>query len=546
MKTKYDPITLEILWKRLISIADESAEALHRVSFSTIVRESHDYTCMLLAPDCSAIVQSTRSIPSFIGTLPVSLQHFLKRYPPNTLKPGDVLMCNDPWTCTGHLFDITMVTPIFWNQHLIAYAGCVAHMTDIGGRGRRQDSLQIYEDGLQIPICKLYKEGILDENVMAFIESNVRVPYQVRGDIEAQVAANRIMGRGLEEFLEESGFENITDLAKQIQTISEGAMRRAIAEVPKGQYTYETNVDSLDSSNPLHLQVLVTVTGECIEVDYSGSAPQTASPLNAVMNYTYAFTCYALKAALCPDVPNNFGSLRPIKVIAPEGCVLNARYPTSTHGRAFIGHYLPGMVYGALGAVLSEKVPAESGSPAFGIAFFGTDDHGKRFSGVIFFHGGQGGSFKKDGLSCVSFPSNVSNTPVEVLENNFPVQIERKELVQDSGGAGRFRGGLGQVFTIRILCKNPFSISVLAQRSGFPPKGFLGGKEGLGGKILLNGRPVEASTPLVLQTGDTLTVQTPGGGGFGEPMERSPSLIQRDILNGLISKKYAHEFYRIS
>ncbi|MBW2145610.1 MAG: hydantoinase B/oxoprolinase family protein [Deltaproteobacteria bacterium] len=541
----YDPITLEIMWKRLISIADEAAVTLYRASFSTVVRESHDYSCMLLAPDCGAVVQSTRSIPSFIGTLPASLQHYVKHYPPDTLQPGDVIICNDPWICTGHLPDITMITPIFHHHRLVAYAGSIAHMTDIGGRVRAPDSLQLYEEGLQIPICKLYREGKLNEDVMAFIEHNVRVPDQVRGDLEAQVAANQIMARELEEFLEEYSIDDIVGLADQIQSVSESAMRRAIIEVPSGRYAYEATAESFDSSNPLYLKVLITVANDSMKIDFTGSAPQTASALNTVQNYTYAYTCYAVKAMLCPDVPNNEGSFRPIKVIAPEGSVLNARYPAAVAARATIGHYLPGMVFGALGSVLPEKVPAESGSPLFGIAIHGTDDYGVRFSGIFFFNGGQGASFRKDGLSCVSFPTNVSNTPLEILENTFPVEVERKQLVRDSGGAGRFRGGLGQLFTIRILAKNPCSVSLLSQRGRFPPMGVLGGKEGSVGKILLNGRPVGAGKPLLLRKGDKITIQTPGGGGFGEPRERSFSLLQRDIHNGLISKKCAHALYKI-
>ncbi len=545
MKAPFDPIALEILWKRLISIADEAAVTLYRSSFSTVVRESHDYTCMLLAPDCSAVAQSTRSIPSFIGTLPASLRHFVKRYPPDALRPGDVLICNDPWFCTGHLPDITMITPIFFDQRLVAYAGCIAHMTDIGGRVRAPDSLVLYEEGLQIPISKLYREGNLNEDVIAFIERNVRVPDQVRGDLEAQIAANGIMARRLEELLREYHLWNLSVLAGQLQSLSEKAMRRAIEEIPQGEYPYEADVDSFDPSLPLHLRVLITVRGDRMEIDFSGSSPQTDSALNTVMNYTYAYTCYAVKALLCPDVPNNEGAFRPILVIAPEGCVLNARYPAAVAARATIGHYLPGMVFGALGSALLKKVPAESGSPLFGMAIYGIDDHGRRFSGLFFINGGQGASYRKDGLSCVSFPTNVSNTPVEILESAFPIQIVRKELARNSGGAGRFRGGLGQEFTIRISSQNPCSISLFSQRSKFPPKGLAGGKDGSVGKIFLNGRPIGAGKPLVLRKGDRLTIQTPGGGGFGEPKERSFSLLQRDIRNDLISKKCAHALYKM-
>jgi N-methylhydantoinase B len=543
--TSFDPITLEILWRRLISIADEAAVTLYRSSFSTVVRESHDYTCLLLAPDCSAVVQSTRSIPSFIGTLPVSLRHFVKRYPVESLRPGDVLISNDPWLGTGHLPDVTMITPLFWDGRLVAYAGCVAHMTDIGGRVRAPDSLQLYEEGLQIPICKLYREGKLNEDVIAFVEKNVRVPDQVRGDLEAMVAANRIVARDLEELLKECDLKGLDVVALQIQSLTEGAMRRAISGVAKGTYRYRAQVDSFDPSHPLRLEVAIVVSGETMEIDFTGSSPQTASALNVVMNYTYAYTCYAVKALLCPDMPNNEGAFRPIRVFAPEGCVLNARCPAAVVARATIGHYLPGMVFGALGGALREKVPAESGSPLFGMAIYGTDNRGKRFSGLFFINGGQGASSRKDGLSCLSFPTNVSNTPLEILENTFPIEIERKELVKDSGGGGRYRGGLGQLFTLRVLSEHPCSISLFSQRGGFPPKGAAGGKDGSLGRILLNGRAAEAGRPLLLRKGDTLTVQTPGGGGFGFPAERNDCLLRRDLRNGLISLKSAKEVYKM-
>lgn len=536
METSFDPITLEIIWKRLISIVDQSAQTLYRSSFSTVVRESHDYTCMLLDSDCSSIVQPTRSIPSFIGTLPASLKHFMEHYKPDTLRPGDVIICNDPWICSGHLPDITMISPLFWKNNLIAFGGCIAHMADIGGRVRSPDSLSIYEEGLQIPICKLYSEGRLNFEIMEFIEKNVRVPEQVRGDLEAMVLSNQTLGSELEEFLKEYEMDDISALAKKIQFISERVMREAINKIEDGQYHYESYVDSFDSSKPLNLKVVITISGDEIKIDFSGSSSQTNSALNTSLNYTSAWSYYAIKASLCPDIPNNEGSFLPIKITADEGSVLNAKYPAAVAARATIGHYVTPMIFGALGKVIPEKVPAESGSPLFGMAIHGTDDDGKQYSGLFFINGGQGASCYKDGISCLSFPTNVSNTPVEVIESIFPVQVLCKELISDSGGIGKFRGGLGQKFNMRVLSKTPCSISLFSQRKNFPPLGLKGGKEAALGRIKLNNHSIEAGKPITLHKGDILSIVTPGGGGYGSFQERSDLMKERDLQNEFVSK----------
>ena len=437
-----DPITVEVLWTRLISVIDEAALTLHRTSFSTVVRESHDYTCMVLAPDGQAVAQATRSIPSFIGTLPLSVRAFLRKFPAETLRPGDVIISNDPWIGTGHLPDLSLAAPIFHGRTLVGFAGSIAHMADIGGRRRAPDNKDIYEEGLQIPILKLYEAGRRNETLHDIIRQNVRVPDEVSGDIHAMVGACQRMSAGVTGLLTEYAMADMWGLANRIIDLTQAAMRRAIEQIPDGTYTSVTKIDSFDSQAPLEMHCRMDVRGPALAVDFTGSSPQNPSPLNSVIGYTQAYSIYALKCVLLPDVPNNEGNARPIIITAPEGCFLNPRYPAAVEARATVGHYCTSAIFNTLAKALPDRVPAESGIPLHGFAMSGWHDE-RPFSTIFFFNGGQGARPDQDGISTLSFPTNVSSTPVEVLEGRIPVRIRDKSLLPGSGGMGRFRGGLG-------------------------------------------------------------------------------------------------------
>lgn len=533
MANEFDPISLKILWNRLVAIVDQAAVTLVRTSFSTVVRESNDFACVLLDSNGRSLVQNSAAIPSFIGTLPITVRHFLKRFPPESLAPGDVLITNDPWLATGHLPDITVAKPIFHHGRLVAFAGSVAHSPDIGGRIRSPDARQVYEEGLRIPISKLFEAGDLNELLDDIIRTNVRVPDQVTGDLMAQVAANELAADRLVRLMDELGIDDLTDLAKVIHSQSEQAMRRAIKAIPDGDYTSEVRPDGFEDE--LRIAMRLTVAGEEIHVDYAGSSLQVDHALNTVLNYTYAYTAYPIKCITSPDIPNNEGSFNPITVTAPEGSLLNPRFPAAVGGRALIGHYLSAAVFQALATVVPGAVQAPTGSPLWCLTMTG-QHRGKGFTGVYFLNGGQGASERKDGISCLSFPSNVSNTPVEVMETQSPILLEQKSLRNDSGGDGRHRGGLGQNLEVLITADASVTVAFLADRLRNPAAGLLGGGNGARGHVRLNGQPINPKRQIVVQPGDRLLLSTPGGGGFGSPVERDRERLRRDIENNLVSE----------
>lgn len=544
MSRSYDPITLEILWSRLVAIVDETAATLVRTSFSTVVRESNDYCCILLDAEGNSLAQSTLSIPSFISTLPLTVKEFLKAYPAERLEPGDVLLTNDPWLGTGHLNDINMGMPVFHKGKLIAFAASVAHAPDIGGKLRSPDNRELFEEGIRIPVCMWMRAGKPNQDVWDFIASNVRVPDLVIGDLRAQLAANEMAAKRLIQLVEEQSIDDVGELARTIQSISEAHMREAIRRIPDGVYSHEVWMDGF--SEPLVIRLKLTVAGDEIVADYTGTSPQIDRALNVVPNYTFAYTAFPLKCVISPETPNNEGCFRPLQVTAPEGSLLNPRFPAAVGARASVGHYLPVAVFGALADVLPNRVLAASGSPMWCLHLAGLDARMRRFAGVFYYNGGQGASAGKDGISSISFPSNLSATPVEVIEHIFPVVMERKELTRDSGGAGRQRGGLGQTMAIRVESGGPLSAAFMTERIRFQPEGFFGGKPGALGQVLLNGSAINPKESRLIQSGDLLEISTPGGGGFGDPRERDRAAVQADLVAGLISEEQAEQEYGLN
>lgn len=513
MEHGYDPITLKILWNRLIAIVDEAAATLMRTSFSTLVRESNDFACVLLDRDGRSLVQNSAAIPSFIGTLPLTVRHFIERFPPETLAPGDILITNDPWLATGHLPDLTIAMPIHHRGELVAFTASTAHLPDIGGRIRSPDSRSIFEEGLQLPPMRLFEAGRPVAPVFAILRQNVRVPEQVIGDLMAQVVANELAARRLSALLDETG-EDLNTLAQAIHRQSETAMRRAIAAIPAGSYHAVVHPDGVEE--PLTLQLTLSVSGEAIHADYGGSSRQVDYALNSVMNYTFAYTAFPIKCLTSPQIPNNEGSFAPITVNAPAGSIVNPTYPAPVGGRALIGHYLSALVFQALAPVMPEEVQAPSGAPLWCLNLAG-QQAGRSFAVVNFINGGQGGSAHQDGAACLSFPSNVSNTPIEIMEAQAPLRIDRKQLRHGSGGSGRQRGGDGQELEVVITGDAPLTAAFLADRLREPPAGVLGGEPGAPGSVTLNDEPINPKFQRVLQPGDRLIMRTPGGGGYGPP-----------------------------
>jgi len=544
MNEKFDPITLEILWSRLISIVDEAAATLVRTSFSTIVKESNDYACMLLAANGDSLVNNTASIPSFIATIPNTLKHFLKEYPLDQWRPGDVIMTNDPWLASGHLPDITMARPIFYKGKLVAFAGTIAHSPDIGGTIWSADARELFEEGIRIPPLKLYEGGKPNITLLKMIRSNVRVPEMVMGDLHAQINAQTMCQNRLIELLEETGLTDLQDLSEVIQGKAETIMRKAILEVPDGVYEKEVELDGFDT--PIRIRCKITVTGSNLEVDYEGTSPQIDRGLNCVMAYTYSYTTYPIKCALDPLTPKNEGSYRPITVKAPEGSILNPRFPAPVNARQIVGHFLTAAVFGALAQAIPEKVIADSGSqPTLRLLFTGVGLDGEKFSSVLFANGGMGARPDKDGLSCIPFPTNSSCGSIEIQESIMPLIFWKKEMIPDSGGPGKYRGGLGQQIVLEMIGPEPIRVSLLTDRHNHPAQGFMGGLPGSPTRITLNeGEFIHPKSQTYLQPGDRLTINYPGGGGFWPPEERDRSAIEEDLREERISTEAAQEVYR--
>lgn len=540
-----DPIGLEIIWRRLIAIADEAATTLVRTSFSPIVRESNDYSCVVFDAGGNAIAENTLGIPSFNAVMSRTLAHILRLRPTPNWRPGDVGITNDPWMASGHLPDVTILAPVFRGDRLLAWVGSIAHMADIGGALWSADTREVFEEGLQIPPMLLFRAGTPNEDLLTLMRANVRVPEQVVGDIMAQVAAGETAAARLLELVEETGLGDIDGVSRIVCDRAEVAMRRAIAEIPEGIYRSRLDTDGT-GEEPVHIEVTVTVRGGEIDVDYTGTSPEVSRSLNTVLNYTEAYTCYPLKCALDPQTPRNEGSYRPIRVSAPEGSILNPRFPSAVHARQLVGHCLSAVLYDALAPALPDRVIADSGSaPSLRVVVSGAWADRRKFTSILFLNGGMGARPTADGLACTCFPSNVVCGSMEIIEATAPLRIWRKEFTRDSGGAGRFRGGLGQEMELELLSPGPATLSLFVDRVQHPARGILGGRPGAPSHVTLNGRdegfPLKGRSRLV--TGDRIHVRYPGGGGYGSPRERVQDALRADLEAEVISEDAAREVY---
>jgi N-methylhydantoinase B len=506
---QFDPIELEILWKRLISIVDEASTAFVRTCFSTLVRDANDFAVVLTDATGRSLAQSTMSIPSFIGSLPATVKHFLKKFPAETLRPGDVLVTNDPWMGTGHIHDVNTVMPIFHKGSLVAFAAVVSHLPDIGGRLRSNANRDIYEEGLQIPMLKLMDAGQVNETLVSMIRQNIRVSEQGLGDIWAQVSACRMMEERLIPLIEAV---DIDALGAAIRERSELAMREAIRALPDGVYESQVHHDGFEE--PILIRCKLTIQDDTISIDYAGSSPQQPRAVNVVPIYAFAYSAYPIKALLCPEVPNNEGGFLPITTDAPLGSILNPTYPAASGGRGAIGHMLAPAIFAALAPILPERVWA-AGSANSSVTMFG-QYRNRPFNVVNFINGGQGATAKRDGFSALSFPANLGNTPVEMMEALAPIQVHRREIRRGSGGGGQHRGGDGLSFEFEITQEAAnVSASFLMTRLKFPPPGLNGGATGQRGRLVINGSEVDPTEQRILRPGDRVLMESAGGGGYG-------------------------------
>jgi len=535
---RIDPVDLEILWSRLTTITNEQAAALQRTSFTPIVRESGDLSAAVFDAGGRMLAQAVTGTPGHINALATSMTHFLEAFPIEELVPGDVLITNDPWRTTGQLNDLSVVTPVFKEDRVIGFFGNCCHAIDIGGRGLSADAGEVFEEGLWIPMMKLFRAGEPNDDLLRLLQANVRAPREVMGDLHAQVAGNNVGASRLLEYLDEFHLEDLSIVADEIVDRSEAVTRTAIRELPDGEYRHVIRTDGLD--DPVVIDCTVRVRGDEIHVDYAGSSPQVGRGINVVLNYTTAYTTYALKCVISPGTPHNHGSFAPVTVSAPEGSILNARYPAPVAARHIVGHFLPHAVLGALAEVIPNRVIAEGAGNVWLTTVRGVGE--ARFVTVFFASGGTGARPTKDGLSTTSFPSGIATASVEVIEAGSPLVFVQKEYRPDSGGVGRFRGGLGQRIEVGVMTGEPYVISSLADRIRFAAQGYAGGGEGALAAFQAGDETIDDPKLSRRLEGDqTFVLDLPGGGGFGPPSDRDPAAMAEDLAEGLITRVPAVE-----
>lgn len=543
-------IQLQVMWSRLISVVEEQAQTLRRTAFSTAVREAGDLSAGVFDVEGRMIAQAVTGTPGHVNSMALSVGHFLARFPAETMEEGDIFVTNDPWMSTGHLFDFTVVTPTFLDGRIVALFASTAHVVDVGGIGFSADARQVFEEGLCIPPMHLARRGAMVEPLLAIVEANVREPVQVRGDLHSLAACNEIGCRRLVAMMREFGLADLTRLAGRILDNSNRAMLAAIAELPRGTWHHAMTVDGFEA--PVEIVAAMTVEEDRIIIDFEGTSPVSGHGVNVPYCYTQAYASYGVRCLVGSTIMNNAGSLAPIEVRAPEGSILNAPRPAAVSARHAVGQMLPDVMFGLLHQILPDGAPAEGAASLWAMMLFGGPGagdlpaHGATpFSVMGILAGGMGARPRQDGLSATAFPSRVRCVPIEISEAMSPIVVWRKELVTDSGGAGRQRGGLGQILEIENTEPMPFAMTAATcDRRIFPARGRDGGGAGaLGAVRLKNGHVFEGKHKHTIPAGEQLVLELPGGGGLGDPRERERALVVQDVRLGLVSAEAAVRDY---
>ncbi|HEX7759015.1 MAG TPA: hydantoinase B/oxoprolinase family protein [Caulobacteraceae bacterium] len=513
---KMDGIELEILWSNLIGIVSEQAKALQRIAFSPIVREAGDLASGLFDAKGRMVAQANTGTPGHINSLAAAGETLHKLFD-GKLVPGDVVITNDPWMSAGHFFDITVMCPIHWDGRLIGYIGSTIHHTDIGGYGIGAGARDIHEEGLWIPPAKLYEAGEPNQLLHDIIGRNVRTPDHVFGDLSAQVSSGRAGGERLIALCKRQGLANIEAVSEEIISRSEAATRKAIRALPAGTWHGESQFD-VPGGDVITLKTAVTidnVAGDVI-IDFEGSSGASPIGINVVMNYTHAYSTFAVRSCLNPEQPNNYGSLAPIKVKAPEGSIINAAYPSPLNARHVVGMFVPMPILKALHQVIPDRVLAEGSGAVWTVQIQGKRANGEAFTSSMFnYSGGMGARLTKPGPSATCYPTGVAAVPVEILEAAMPIVFDRRELRPGSGGAGRSRGGDGQIIAFHMRTDQPWLLNAVPSRLDRGPDGLDGGEPGAAGRFLVNDLSVSEAKKIAMAPGDMVVLETPGGGGYG-------------------------------
>ena len=536
-----DQIHMQLIWNRLLAIVEEQAQTLMRTAFSTVVREAGDLSAGVFDSRGAMLAQAVTGTPGHVNAMARAVGNFLDRHPLAQLRPGDVLLTNDPWLATGHLNDFTVVTPVFDGERPVALFASTSHIADVGGRGFGPDANEVFEEGINIPITYLFEGGRLNTTLLSIIAANVRDPVVAEGDLYSLTACNDSGARQLLTMMREFELADLEAVSEHILGASSAAMKDEIRALANGVYSSAMDVDGYDE--PVHIACALTIADEQIEIDFSGSSPVSRYGINVPMNYAEAYASFGVRCLVGNDVPNNAGSLAAIRVTAPEGSILNARPPSAVSARHALGQMLPDVILGCLDQVLPDAVPAEGASCIWNPVLMSTsagagtgnfDD--TQFVINPIFNGGTGARAHKDGLSTTAFPSGVRTTPTEVNEVTSPLVVWRREYLPDSGGSGEHRGGLGQVIEISHSEGAPFVVSKMFDRIDHPARGRHGGGDGRPGRVYVkDGADLKGKGKEVIPAGATLVMETPGGAGMGRPGDRAREAIDLDIEAGLVS-----------
>jgi N-methylhydantoinase B len=537
MSAASDVIARQVAWTRLIAIVEEQAQTLIRIAFSPTVREAGDLSAGVFDIRGRMLAQAVTGTPGHVNAMAAAVGHVLDRHPLQTMAPGDVFTTNDPWKGTGHLNDFTVVTPVFRFGAPFALVASTSHLVDVGGLGFGTDGADVHEEGIYIPIVRLAREGAFDPLLLEIIRANVRFPMEVEGDLRALAACNEVCGRRLLELAGELKLASLEELGEFILAASERGMRAAIGELPQGVFSHAMIIDGLDA--PVELRATLTIADGQIDIDFAGTSAQVDRGINVPLIYTEAMASFGVRCVIGGAIPNNTGSLAPVKVRAPLGSILNAPHPAPVSARHVTGQMIPDVVLGALAQAAPRRVPAEGASALWILAMFGGRAGARgdsRAFGVNCFHnGGTGARPGKDGLSATAFPSGVRSGSIEVTEAAAPLVFWSKTYRPGSGGAGEFRGGLGQTIEVGHVAGEAFTVSCLFDRVEHAARGRFGGEAGATGQVRLgSGRPLAAKGRQGVPAGDTVVFETPGGGGLGATERRAPDRRRTDIEAGFV------------
>ncbi|MEW2914655.1 hydantoinase B/oxoprolinase family protein [Leisingera sp. JC11] len=537
------PARLQVMWNRLLAVVEEQGQTLIRAAFSPIVRECGDISAGIFDVQGRMLAQAVTGTPGHINTMAEAVMHLRERFPVEVMKPGDIYMTNDPWLASGHLNDFLLMMPAFKNGKVVGFTSCTSHLVDLGGLGMGPEGSDIYDEGLLIPPCKLVDEGEPNALLMDIIRANSREPIANEGDIYALIACCEAGVKRLVGMMEEFGIDDLDALGAYIIETSRRGTLEAIAEVPEGVYRNVLRMDGYE--NELELHATLTVGKDGMHVNFTGTSGCSSKGINVPLNYATAYTVFALRCIVGPDIPNNAGSLEPFTVDGPKGCILNAQRPVPVAMRHTLGQVTPDLVLGCLHQALPDQVPAEGASCMFDLPMRHAPevarDGGRGFAIEPVHNGGTGARPHADGLSATAYPSGVYGSQVEITEAVAPVIMWRRELRPDSGGAGKYRGGLGQRIEMTASNGAPFIVFLSVERLKFPALGRMGGLPGAPGRIRFRdgGQDIPGKGELRVEADDYLIFETPGGGGFGDPSERDRQALALDVKRGLVTEEGA-------